>query len=276
MLGIQMQKIQVYLYPNRITVLTNLDNNSANTEWRIVYQRNVKIYKGIDNVIEIEVKNNDQKRVEIGNDVLKLVLMDQSRNLIGTYTAQSMEDSTQVGLARITVPTADLSDLDPQFLKFAVYKDQASGPDVLTYTDSQYGAIGTMQLLNGLDYITTTTRVYDRFTQETNYTAGRWEDRKTYYNSEGISLNDYRAKQVTEVRLKIKLTDFYGTVKVEGTKTEVIGNESFRNPKILLDFTWNGYTGIWTTDPLPIDELNYLRVRYIKTAGSLDSVSLLV
>ncbi|NBU68936.1 MAG: hypothetical protein EBS49_04860 [Verrucomicrobia bacterium] len=241
-----------------------------------MYQRNVKIYKGIDNVIEIEVKNHDQKRIEIGNDLLKLVLMDQSRNLIGTYTAENMEDSTQVGLARITIPTSDLDDLDPQFLKFAVLKDQMMGPEVLTYTDSQYGAVGTMQLLNGLNYITTSTKVYDRFTQETNYTAGRWEDRKTYYNSEGISLNDYRAKKITEVKLKIKMTNFYGTVKVEGTKTEVIGNESFRNPAILLNFTWDGYNGIWTTDPLPIDDLNYLRVRYIKTAGSLDSVSLLV
>jgi hypothetical protein len=270
MLGIQMQKIQVYLYPNRITLLTNLDNNLAKTEWRIVYQRQVKIYKGIDNIIEIEVKNNDQKRVEIGNSSIKLVLMDQSHNALNTYTAQSLEDSTQVGLARITIPSTDLNALDPQFLKFAVYQDQLIGPNILTYTDSNFGAIGVMELLNGINTNINPIIKYDRWTTETNYQSSRWEERKIYHISEAIPLDSYRAVSVQQVKMNIKLQDFYGRIYVESTKVEVIGNEAFRNAPQLVDFSWDGYTGVWQTDFLDIQDLTYLRVKYTKNAGSVD------
>ena len=271
-----MQKIQVYLYPNRITVLTNLDENSSNTEWRIVYQRQVKIYKGIDNVIEIEVKNNDQKRIEIGISQIKLVLMDQSRHAINTYTAQSLEDSTQVGIARITIPATDLENLDPQFLKFAVYQVNATFQNILTYTDSQYGAIGTIQLLDGINAITTNTRKYNRWTTETNYQNSRWEERKIYHISEAITLKDYRANPAQQVTLKIKMNDFYGHIYVEGTDIEVIGNEAFRNADKLVDFIWDGYSGVWSIPLSDIQDLTYLRVKYVITSGSVDYVELVM
>lgn len=271
-----MQKIQVYLYPNRITVLTNLDENLTNTEWRIVYQRQVKIYKGIDNIIEIEVKNNDQKRVEIGISQLKLVLMDQSRNHIGTYTAQSLEDSTQVGLARLTIPASDLQNLDPQFLKFAVYQVNDIFENILTYTDSQFGALGSIQLLDGINSITSTTRRYDRWTTETNYQGSRWEQRKIWHISEAIPLTDYRAQPVQQVTLKIKMNDYSGTIYVEGTDVEVIGNEAFKEPDIKLEFIWDGYNGVWTTTPINIQDLTYLRLKYSKTAGSIDYVEIVM
>ena len=270
-----MQRISVYLYPNRITLVSNLDADpNTNTEYRIVYQRTVKIYKGIDNVIELEVKNNDQKRVEIGNEPLKLVLMDQSRNLINTYTAESLEDSTIVGLARITIPQADLNDLNTQFLRFAVYKEDIT--NILTYNDAQFGAIGTIQLLDGLNTITTTTTRYDRWTTETNYQNNRWEGRKIYTISESIPLTEYRATKIQTVKLKLKLNDFFGTVYIEGTNNEVIGNEAYRNPKELFEFTWDGYNGVWETASINVEELTYIRVKYTKTAGSIDYVELVV
>jgi len=270
-----MQRIQVYLYPNRITVVTNLDTNSpTNVEYRIVYQRNVKIYKGIDNIIEIEVKNNDQKRVELGISQLKLVLMDQSRNLINTYTAQSLEDSTQVGLARLTIPANDLNNLDPQYLKFAVYQVNAIFQNQLTYTDSQYGAIGTIQLLDGINIKPFSTTKYDRFYRSTNWQGKTYESRIITYISEAIPLTDYRANPIPQVRLKISLQDFYGNVVVESTDIEVIGHEAFLDAKKVVDFTWDGYSGVWTTDPIDITNLTYLRVKYTKTAGSLDYVQL--
>ena len=62
-----MQKISSYLYPNRIEVIANvaLDPDTCPVEWKIVYQKPIKIYKGVDNVIELEVKNSDQKRIDL-------------------------------------------------------------------------------------------------------------------------------------------------------------------------------------------------------------------
>ena len=271
-----MQRITAYLYPNRITVLTNLDDNLTNTEWRIVYQRNIKIYKGIDNTVEIELKNNDQKRVEIGTDNLKMTLMDQTRNKISEYTAQSLEDSTIRGLARINIPASDLEDLDPQYLKFIVTKISTGYEEALTYTDSQYGAIGTIELLNGMNTVIDTTRKFDRFTQVTNYTSSRWEERKVYYDSEAISLEQYRARPINNVVVNVKVSNFLGEISVEGTDQEVIGNEAFSKPKILFsqNYVNTPLDGNVALPNLDVTGLTYIRVKYSKTnAGKVDYVT---
>jgi len=69
-----MQKISSYLYSNKVVI--NLDLAASLVEWRIVYQRKLKIYKGFDNVIELDIKNSDQKRINVSDKTLKCVLMD--------------------------------------------------------------------------------------------------------------------------------------------------------------------------------------------------------
>ena len=268
-----MIKIPVYLYSNRITILINLDNNLTNTEWRIVYQRNIKIYKGINNVIELELKNLDQKRIEIGSAELKLVLMDQSRNQIATYTALSLEDSTIKGLARITIPSTDLEDFSPQYLRFLVFRQSVE--DTLTYTDSQFGAIGTIELLNGMNTDVITPIRYDRFTQETNYTAARYEERKIKYHSEAIHIQTYQAMPVTLMSLSLYLNEFKGKIEILGTKNEIIGNEAFLNAKILYSSNFTLLqNGPLLVPNLDVEELTYLRVSYEKTAGKIDYIKI--
>jgi len=264
-----MIKIPVYLYPNRITMIINLEDDSANTEWKIVYQRNIKIYKGIDNIIELELKNLDQKRVEIGTAELKLVLMDQSRNQIATYTADSLEDSTIKGLAKVRIPAFDLEDFSPQYLRFLVYRQTSE--NTLTYTDSHFGAIGTIELLNGMNTDTTVTVKYDRFTKETNYTAARYEDRKINFYSEAIPIQTYKAQLVTLMSLTLYLDNFKGEIEVQGTKNEVTGNEAFLNPKILNSLIVpTNQTGPLIIPNLNVEDLTYIRIRFTKSAGNID------
>ena len=68
-----MQKISSYLYPNRVEVLA--DMASFNVEYTNVYQKNVKIYNGIDNTIEFDIKNADQKRIDLATIELILSLI---------------------------------------------------------------------------------------------------------------------------------------------------------------------------------------------------------
>ena len=275
-----MQRIPVYLYPNRITVISNLDESSANnTEWRIVYQRNVKIYKGIDNVIEIELKNNDQKRVEIGLGSLKLTLMDQHHNLINTYTAISLEDSTQVGLAKITIPSIDLEDLNPQFLKFAVTRVNAIFEESLTYSDSQFGALGTIELKPLIKTSTQTVTKYNRFTQETNYQGSRFEERKIYHYSEAVPIDTNRAVPVTTMTINAYVNDFLGEIYVQGTEQEVIGNEAFKTPKLLFQQFYSDppQNGIISIPNLDVTDLTYIRVKYrVTSSGSFDYIKVIV
>jgi hypothetical protein len=74
-----MQKISSYLYPNRIELLIDLAGSTV--EFTSVYQRNVKLYNGIDNTIEFDIKNADQKRVDLTTlSIIELNIMDASGN----------------------------------------------------------------------------------------------------------------------------------------------------------------------------------------------------
>ena len=54
-----MQLSYRYLVNQKATLIADLAN--ATTEYRPVYQRNLNVYRGIDNTLTFEIKNQDQK-----------------------------------------------------------------------------------------------------------------------------------------------------------------------------------------------------------------------
>ena len=58
-----MQKLPVYLYTNRYSVILDLDNNRGVNN--VMYQRNLIFQKGLKNKVQIQFKNSDQKPVDI-------------------------------------------------------------------------------------------------------------------------------------------------------------------------------------------------------------------
>jgi hypothetical protein len=60
-----MQLNSTYLYPNVVDVFLNLSATWQAERYRNVYNRNVKIYRGGDNRIDIQMKNSDQKAIPI-------------------------------------------------------------------------------------------------------------------------------------------------------------------------------------------------------------------
>ena len=58
-----MQLTPRYLSTNKAIVIADLANNI--TEYRPVYRRTLEVYKGIDNVLTFEIKNPDQKPLNL-------------------------------------------------------------------------------------------------------------------------------------------------------------------------------------------------------------------
>lgn len=208
-----MQKISSYLYSNRIAI--NLDLASSPVEWRIVYQRKVKIYKGFENVIELDIKNSDQKRVNVSSLTLQCVIMDTLGQEI--YTADVVHSSTP-GLATFTIPATALELVSPQFLRYTVYilnDDDTKSP---IYGDTQFGITGMM------DYIGTALpeallpKVLSNF-KPLHDTATSVQ---TFYSDsvEVNPLNDITAEPV--LTLEFKANALAAEVKVQITKDPVV------------------------------------------------------
>lgn len=140
-----MQKISSYLYSNRISVVADLA--SYPVEWRPVYQRTIKIYKGMKNVVEFDIRNADQKRINISSYNLKCLIMDNFNQEVLTADVTPVPNTT--GLATMTIYADDVSYIKPQFLKYTLYILGEDEEKIPLYGDTQFGIGGVIDLKSG-------------------------------------------------------------------------------------------------------------------------------
>jgi hypothetical protein len=268
-----MQKISTYLYKNRYQLVADLAGFT--TEYKIVYQRNIKVYRGIDNVIEFDIKNADQKRIDLSTlDSISMNVMDSNGYalLSSPYTVDPMDQETLKGIATVTIPSSDLTDLENQFLSFSITGVKDSSP-VLFYGDTKFGAAGTIELLGGVAPIERKEQVYTDF-----YGFGDYDNIRTTYSSSSIPLKFKSAVQPNHVHITVDATNFVGKFWVEATTDEVVGGESFTYKGVKIYQT--EYNGLVTVE-LPIIDITgytYLRVCWNKKMsdhGTVDQFSII-
>jgi hypothetical protein len=152
-----MQLNPVYLYPNRIDVYTNVPGSWTTERYRRVYNRNLKIYRGIDNPIDIQVRNSDEKAINLtGTDysfVFNLVNR-ESRELVLSKDCSVVTLSS--GKLNVELTASELYSLRPGFYQYSIYKEERT-PDsndatkyvakkTPVYIDSQYGTEAVIEI----------------------------------------------------------------------------------------------------------------------------------
>ena len=85
-----MQQTYRYLANNRVAILANLDGFI--TEYRPVYQKQLNVYRGIDNLLHFEVKNHDQKPVSLAGYTPKFMMFDENNNLVVEHNGTVTDD----------------------------------------------------------------------------------------------------------------------------------------------------------------------------------------
>lgn len=258
-----MQKILSYLYPNRIVLLVDLA--SFNVEYKNVYQRTVKIYNGIDNTLEFDIKNADQKRIDLTTlSNIELNIMDSEGTALPN-SPYTVTPTALQGIATVTIPEEDLANLSSQFLRYSVsaVKD---GNDVLLYADSRFGAVGTIELVGSAMPTFRDPIVYKNFYSEIDLMGHE------LYHSAAIKAKFYEAVPSTDFTFNISLTGFTGTVKLEATTDDTISIESFKNRGSVLDTSELSNTTGTIQFTAQAGEYSYFRITFQKTAGTLDSV----
>jgi hypothetical protein len=247
-----MQKIQSYLYPNRIILLADLAG--FNVENRVVYSRTVKIYNGIDNTIQFDIQNADQKRLDLTTfSIIEMNVMDSQGNSLPN-SPYAITPTIVPGVGSTKIPQGDLVDLDSQYLRFSVtaVKD---GEDVLLYCDTQFSAVGNLELAGSAMPTFRNEKVYDRFSGEIDF-AGNVKN-----HTSAIPCKFYEAVPTSELTFIISMTNYIGKIYIEGTRDSTISVESFRNSEI--PNTRHEYTianNIPYTITVPTGDYNYLRV----------------
>ena len=260
-----MQKISSYLYPNRIELLADLVGFT--TEYTNVYQRTVKIYKGVDNVLEFDIKNADQKRIELNTSPsitsIELNVMDAGGKALQN-SPYTVTPSSIKGIASATIPLADLNDLDHQFLTYSVTATKGTNTIAL-YADSRFGAVGKIELVGTAMPSTRPSKTFNTWSNEIDYSGN------VLHHSNTIPAKFYEAEPTTSLTFAVLIKQgFIGTVKLESTTDMTISQSSWVDAKKYSTVTIfdNSHSNIGTvadstiTVTQTVGSTNYFRVTW--------------
>jgi hypothetical protein len=112
-----------------------------------VYSRPIKVYQGIDNPIQILVRNQDQKSIDLTGYALQVDIQDPVNKVTVASFAVNYVDVTK-GTGTCVLDQATIDQLEQRFYKLTV-KRIDSGTNVAdpVYIDDNYGVPLDLQVL---------------------------------------------------------------------------------------------------------------------------------
>lgn len=133
-----MQTVKAYVYNNKVEVQV-LDTTIFTVRNRKVYSRPIKIYQGIDNPIQVIVKNQEQKAVNLSGYTLQADLQDPINQVAVVSVGVEWLDITK-GQGRILIAREDIDGLEQRFYKLTFRTIKISdNTEKPTYIDDNYG-----------------------------------------------------------------------------------------------------------------------------------------
>ncbi len=196
-----MQLLTQYLYRQKVPcqIVELLDTNRRTVS---VYNRNIKAYRGVANKLLIEVKNQDQKAINISDRTIKLNILNPETNSVYSTTTATIHNASK-GQALVTLDDNDLLDLPATYYNYTVAVTSGEGIDEIAYADDNYGVRGTLEVLDGH---------YPTFTASTELTVDASTDVTSYV------ISDKSTNQGSKLHTAaFYLNGYTGDIKVEGT-----------------------------------------------------------
>lgn len=141
-----MQTIKTYLYPNTAEVQL-FDPAIFTTRNQQVYSRPIKVYQGIDNPIQVVVKNQDQKSVDLTGSTVTASIQDPTNQVtIKSYAVTWA--NIQLGQGTFTFDANTINSLEQRFYKLA-FSSTVTSTDVTrpVYIDDNYGVPLDLEVL---------------------------------------------------------------------------------------------------------------------------------
>jgi len=139
--------VKAYIYPNTAEVQV-FDPAIFTTRNRQVYSRPIKVYQGIDNPVQVIVKNQDQKVPgSLSSYVMQAQIQDPTNGVTVETYAVTFADITK-GLGNFTIDKATINALENRFYKltFKIIRisDNTEQP---IYIDDNYGVPLDLEIL---------------------------------------------------------------------------------------------------------------------------------
>ena len=219
-----MYSTTAYLYQQKQTVLIS-DTSGAyfDRRWQPVYAKNLKINRGVDNVILFEFINQDQKPVNISGSTITFHLISQD-GATALLSKDLVALNSTFGRARVTLTEEELDVIDAQPANWSL--ERASG-DLYeaVFVDAYAGGRGVADIVDSVypDFVESQTMTVPDYVVQLADSPNRVHTSAVYTGSQNLAT------------FQMDFDNFTGNVKAQGSDTQLgpwydVGNQTvFRN-----------------------------------------------
>jgi len=215
-----MYSTTAYLYQQKQTVLL-VDTSGAyfDRRWQPVYTKNLKINRGVDNVILFEFINQDQKPVNISGSTITFHLISQDGET-SLLRKDLVALNSTFGRAKVTLTEEELDIIDAQPANWSL--ERASGNLYETvFVDEYAGGRGTADVVDGVypDFIPSEDIIVPDYTVQQKDSPNRVHTSIAY--TAGKDLHTFQ----------FDFDNFSGNIKAQGSDSQLgpwydIGNQT--------------------------------------------------
>ena len=268
-----MQAISVYLYPNKLDVFTNLPDEWLQERYRRVYNRNVKIFRGVDNRVDLQAKNSDQKKQDLtGYTLVFNLLARETQELL--LQKDCVIVSEENGRYYVTLTEADLRTIEPGNYQYSIIKETRTDlgnqytvtERTPLYIDSQYGVVSTIEIGSDITGEPLDSNKITVFGKHESF----GEPFATYYVSSIIDAKPELSAPQTTHTFQFNFKSYTGSVVIQGSLSE--GG----NPQVWTDLTTFTTDADNTLYKNVVGKYNWFRIKHtpdtIANTGTVDSV----
>lgn len=183
-----------------------------------MYDRQLKIYRGVYTPLTFTFKNEDQKAQNVVAKTYQFNIIDtESKKSVLTKTLKILDDGSTIstkGKTSVDITVGDIISLDAKFYNYSINEVLTDGSTLVTYADTSYVANGTLEILDG---------AYPEAVDSISVTSFTGTDGPLTKTSGSINakpgINNNKALHT----IAIYTQGFTGSLRVQGTMTSTPG-----------------------------------------------------
>jgi hypothetical protein len=260
-----MQNLPVYLYPNTLDVILDLDATIRGVN-QVMYQRDLKVQKGIKNQIRVQFKNSDQKKIRVSNTQTFVFSMFDAvnRRLLIRKDLEVLDAGTTStrGTALLTLNESDTLDLDRSSYQYTVTLLDTDGTYIPAYSNTYYGMAGTLHVTSEVYPVLQPSQEISSFLVSFNAETSLYEHK----SGNVYAYPEYNGNSGLHT-VACYLTNYRGTVYIQGTLDNTPA--SFGNYTTIVARSYNNFSGI---DYVNFNGVfNYIRVMHVPSTAPGES-----
>lgn len=203
----------VFLYTQRQLVVLLYGNSPR--AYMPNYAKTLMLHKGVDNKIQFQFLNQEQKKVDITGKTITCRILNYEGNQILITKALTLE-LPATGLAYLYLNAADLEDIDPQKCYYSLEIPEGQF-DFPVFVDPAAGARGDINIVNSIlpSFVPSQIVTIPTGQPFPNLSPnGSIPNANTYYSSYINTQNN------PVISIQARYTDYNGNVVIQGTTNQ--------------------------------------------------------